>query len=76
MNGTNVGIVALFAVIGLLALASFAFWPWVLIDCLRKEPENTSEKSMWVLVIVLAGLLGALLHLIIRRPQRLRIVSK
>jgi phospholipase D-like protein len=52
------------------ALVFFAFWLWMLIDCLAHEPSGT-EKVGWIVVLVFAHALGALLYFAIRRPARI-----
>ena len=54
------------------ALAGFAFWIWMLIDCLKNEPDGGNTKVIWVLVIVLAHFIGALIYYFVRRPERWR----
>lgn len=46
---------------GLLAIALFAFWLWMLIDCVQREFEG-NNKVIWILVIVLAGWIGAIIY--------------
>jgi hypothetical protein len=55
-----------------LAILLFVIWIWLLIDCLRNEPSEGNDKIVWVLVIVLLNGLGALIYLIVRRPERMR----
>jgi len=43
-------------------------WIWMLVECLTKEVGQ--ERLIWVLVILLAGFIGALIYLIVRRPKR------
>jgi uncharacterized membrane protein len=62
-----------FAGVGLLA---FAFWIWTLVDCITKEPSESTDKIMWVLIIVLLSWLGALIYLLVRRPQRIKQFGK
>lgn len=59
-----------------LALAALVLWIWALVDCLQNEPSEGNEKVIWVLVIIFAHALGALLYLLIRRPQRIRQFGK
>lgn len=42
------------------------FWLWMLIDCIKRPIEN---KVVWILVIVLVGLLGAILYFFIERKK-------
>ena len=45
-----------------LALACFAFWIWMLVDCARSERISGNEKVAWILVIALTHFLGALIY--------------
>lgn len=54
----------------LVAFSTFLLWPWALYECLVKESSEGNTKLAWALVILLAPVLGALLYLIVRRPQR------
>lgn len=55
-----------------LTVVSFVLWIWALIDCLQHEPSSGNEKIVWVIVILLTHWIGALLYLLVRRPQRIR----
>ena len=59
-------------VFGVVAIAAFALWVWALVDCLRDETATGNDKLLWALIIVLLGAIGAILYLLIRRPQRRR----
>lgn len=54
-----------------MALAVFAFWLWMLVDCLAHEPPGM-EKIVWILVILFTHVVGAVLYLVIRRRERLQ----
>jgi hypothetical protein len=60
----------------LAGLAFSVFWIWALVDCATKEPNEGNTKIVWVLVIVFTHLLGALLYVLIRRPERIRQVGR
>ena len=45
-------------------------WIWTLIDCIQKESTEGNERIVWVVVIAITGWIGALIYLIVRRPQR------
>ncbi len=45
-------------------------WIWTLIDCIKNEPTEGNERIVWVVVIAATHWIGALIYLIIRRPQR------
>jgi hypothetical protein len=55
-----------------LVLIPFAFWIWMLVDCLGREPSEGNEKLVWVLVLIFLNWLGALLYYFVRRPIRIR----
>jgi hypothetical protein len=59
-------ITALFAV---LALASFAFWLWMLIDAITRIPSGGNTKLIWILVIIFAGVIGAAIYYFVQRPK-------
>ena len=59
-------------VLGILAIVVLVIglWIWVLIDCIKNEPEEGNDRIVWVVVIALLGVLGALIYLFARRPAR------
>lgn len=60
---------------GIMVVAAI-FWIWVLVDCLIKEPAEGNDRLVWVLVILLAPLIGALLYYFVRRPERIKAVGR
>ncbi len=52
------------------------FWIWMLVDCAINEPSEGNDKLVWILIIALTHLLGALLYYFIRRPQRMILTGK
>jgi len=52
------------------AFGAFVFWLWALIDCIKNEPSEGNERIIWILVIALTNWIGALIYLVVRRPQR------
>ena len=54
------------AVVIPIAIVSFIFWIWMLIDCLTSSLAPT-EKLIWALVIVFLHVLGAILYFAIAR---------
>ena len=66
----NVFVLLLFLLFGIIAFGSIIIWIWALIDCVNNEPSEGNDKIIWVLVIVLAQLIGAIIYLVVRRPQR------
>jgi len=62
---------ACFALFVLVFVAlGFAFWIWMLVDCAMNERNEGNEKLIWILIIVLAHFIGALIYYFARRPRR------
>ena len=47
------------------------FWIWMLIECATREPSTGNDKIVWVIVIALTHLIGAVIYFLVRRPQRI-----
>lgn len=60
-----------FLIFGAIALLGTAFWIWMLIDCVMKETDEGNNRLIWVLVIVLAHLIGALIYYFVRKQKRI-----
>ncbi|HLP25238.1 MAG TPA: PLD nuclease N-terminal domain-containing protein [Acidobacteriota bacterium] len=50
-------------------LAGFAFWVWMILDCITQETDPTN-KIAWLLVILIVGVIGAPLYLFVRKLPR------
>ena len=46
----------------LIAILGTILWLWVLIDCVKRTFKSDTEKLVWVLVLILLGLLGAVIY--------------
>ncbi len=66
------GLLPLFFLLAFLGIAVFGsiLWVWMLIDCATNEPAEGNEKIVWILVIVFTHVIGALIYLLVRRPER------
>ena len=51
-------------------------WIWMIVDCATNEPAEGNEKIVWILVLVFTHFLGALIYLLVRRPDRIRQYGK
>ncbi len=54
----------------LFGVLGFAFWVWMLVDCLKYESSEGNDKLVWALVIVLTNWIGALIYFFVRRSSR------
>ena len=67
----------LFSLAGVLVgLVGTVFWIWMIIDCATKERSEGNDKVIWILVILLTHLIGALIYFFARRPARIRDVGR
>ena len=61
-------LVLIFLAVG---IAAFAFWIWAIVDVV-KVPDDSMFKAgntlIWVLVIVLTGVVGAIIYVVVGRP--------
>jgi len=60
----------LFIVLGIGVLGT-AFWIWMLVDCVTKEPSEGNDRLVWVVVVVSTYIIGAAIYFFVRRPQRI-----
>lgn len=65
-----------FGLFGILWLAMFGFiigvmvlWVWMLVDVVRREFKDDNTKLVWVLVVILAGWVGAAVYYFVGRQQ-------
>ncbi len=49
--------------VGGLILFSLVFWLWMLIDCILNEKLQDKERLLWVIIIIFAAIIGAILYL-------------
>lgn len=56
----------------LIALAALGFWGYCLVDFSRTDEREMRmfSKPVWILLLVLTNLLGALMWFAVGRPQR------
>ena len=71
METSSRGIAALFSsVFGLIIAAGiFAFWLWMLIDCIKNETDGT-QRIIWALVVFFLPCVGSLVYFFARKMQR------
>jgi hypothetical protein len=57
----------------LLLIGGFAVWIWALVDAIRVRDDTqfrAANKLIWVIVIAMTQLVGAILYLAVGRPAR------
>jgi hypothetical protein len=53
-----------------LGFLSLAFWIWMLIDAAQNRGLDQNERIIWVIVVALLHLIGALIYFFAGRPKR------
>ena len=51
----------------IIAILVLIFWIWMIVDCAKRDFKNGTEKIIWIVVVVLAGWLGALIYFLVVR---------
>jgi NADH:ubiquinone oxidoreductase subunit 6 (subunit J) len=62
-----------FLILIILALAIFLFVLWIMmiVDCAQRKFKEENEKIIWILVIVLASYIGAIIYyFVVKRPNK------
>lgn len=71
IGGSIIMLVFIFGAL-VFGMAGFVFWIWSIIDCAQNEPSEGNDKVIWIIVILILQLIGSLLYVIARRPERIR----
>jgi len=74
-GGMAMGIFAFIIIIwGLMILVGilgFIFWIFMLIDVAKRNFKNENDKIIWILVVILASWVGALIYyFVIKKPNK------
>jgi len=59
-----------------LGSTAVAFWIWMIIDCVTREPAEGNERLIWIIIIVFAHWIGALIYFFVRRPKRIELYGR
>ena len=59
----------LFLISGLIGIAGFVFWVWMLIHAITNKGLGDGEKIAWVLVIIFLPFIGSVIYFFIGRPK-------
>jgi len=60
----------------LIGVLCIIFWIWMLVDCALNEPSEGNDKIVWIIIIVFAQLIGAIIYFFARRPKRMAELGK
>jgi len=61
----------------ILGILGTVVWVWMLVDCAKREFKNENDKLLWILVIVLAGVIGAIVYyFVVKKQLNKKVVKK
>ena len=53
------------------AIAGLVFWIFMIVDVAKRQFKNDSDKTLWILIVILAGVIGAIIYyFVIKRPDK------
>jgi len=58
-----------------LMFASFIVWAWAIIDILKSDFKDSTNKLIWLLVVIFLTVLGALLYFLFGRKQKVDLID-
>jgi prolipoprotein diacylglyceryltransferase len=67
----NLGPELLVIPFGLLFVGAFVVWIWALVDAIQVPDDSmyrSGTKLLWVMVIVLTGIIGAIIYFVVGKP--------
>ncbi len=53
---------AFYCLLGLFSLFALIGWILMLVDCVKRQFKGENDKILWILIIVLAGIIGAIIY--------------
>ncbi len=56
-------------VIPIMAVVSVVIWIWMLVEVAQDKTMEENDKLLWVLVVALTGVVGALIYYFVQRPK-------
>lgn len=65
-------ILAIYCTIGIVGLLGSVLWIWMIVDCVQYERSDSNNKIIWVLIILLTHVVGAIIYFFMRRQPRVR----
>ena len=72
-SGPEVFFLIFFGFVMVLGIAGTVVWIWALVDCIRVPDDRyyrSGTKLIWVLVIVFLHVIGAVVYLVVGRPDK------
>ncbi len=68
--GIILGVFFILAAVAL-GIFLFIFWIMMIIDCANRKFKNDSDKIVWIIVIVLVQIIGAIIYyFVVKKPNK------
>ncbi|MCL5018701.1 MAG: PLDc N-terminal domain-containing protein [Candidatus Pacearchaeota archaeon] len=48
----------------------FVFWIFMIVDCVKRKFKNDTERIVWLLVVIFAGIVGALIYYFVVKSKK------
>ena len=61
---------AIFLLIMIIFLLTSIFWVWMLVDCATNPRLQGTEKIVWILIVLFAHIVGALIYFFVARQKK------
>lgn len=62
LGGAILGSVIMGLIFAAVSILAFIFWIKMLIDVIKRNFKKTDEKIIWIIVVIFAGIIGALIY--------------
>jgi beta-lactamase regulating signal transducer with metallopeptidase domain len=62
LGGLVLGSVFMGLIFAAVSIIAFVFWIMMLVDVIKRNFKKSDEKVIWVLVVIFAGIIGALIY--------------
>lgn len=62
LGGMIIGSILFMLFFGVLSILALIFWILMLIDCVNRKFKKSDEKIIWIIVIALVGIIGAIIY--------------
>ncbi len=62
-------VISLVILLIFLLILSGLFWIWMLVDCLIRKFKDPDEKIVWIIVIIFASIIGAIIYFFFRKHR-------
>lgn len=68
--------VAFFGIWIVVALAFLVFWIWMLVDIIKRQFRNRTEKIIWIVLMIFGGWIISLVYLLVIRQNNKKGIMK